>query len=46
MHKRKTDMPDEIFVVNVGGYIGSSTYSEVEYAASVILRMLYSDGIF
>ena len=32
MHKRKIDMADEIFVVNVGGYIGSSTKSEIEYA--------------
>ena len=32
MHKRKIDMADEIFVINVGGYIGSSTKSEVEYA--------------
>ena len=32
MHKRKTDMADEIFVINVGGYIGSSTASEIEYA--------------
>ena len=34
MHKRKIDMADEIFVVNVGGYIGSSTRSEIEYAES------------
>ena len=32
MHKRKIDMADEIFVVNVGGYIGESTRSEIEYA--------------
>lgn len=32
MHKRKIDMADEIFVVNVGGYIGISTRSEIEYA--------------
>ncbi len=30
MHKRKIDMADEIFVINVGGYIGSSTRSEIE----------------
>ena len=34
MHKRKIDMADEIFVINVGGYIGSSTRSEIEYAKS------------
>ena len=32
MHKRKIDMADGIFVINVGGYIGSSTRSEIEYA--------------
>ncbi len=32
MHKRKIDLADEIFVVNVGGYIGDSTRSEIEYA--------------
>ena len=32
MHKRKIDMADEIFVINVGGYIRSSTKSEIEYA--------------
>ena len=32
MHKRKIDMADAIFVINVGGYIGESTRSEIEYA--------------
>lgn len=32
MHKRKIDMADEIFIINPGGYIGSSTRSEIEYA--------------
>ena len=32
MHKRKIDMADEIFVINVGGYVGESTKSEIEYA--------------
>lgn len=32
MHKSKIDMADEIFVINVGGYIGNSTRSEIEYA--------------
>ena len=32
MHRRKIDMADEIFVINVGGYIGASTGSEIEYA--------------
>jgi hypothetical protein len=32
MHKRKIDLADEIFVINVNGYIGTSTRSEIEYA--------------
>jgi hypothetical protein len=32
LHKRKIDLADEILVLNVGGYIGESTRSEVEYA--------------
>lgn len=31
MHKAKIDMADEIYVINVGGYIGDSTRSEIEY---------------
>ena len=34
MHKRKIDMADGIYVINVGGYIGQSTRSEIEYAKS------------
>ena len=32
MHKRKIDMSDEIYVIDVGGYIGESTESEINYA--------------
>ena len=34
MHLRKIDLADEIFVVNPGGYIGSSTRREIDYAQS------------
>ena len=34
MHKRKIDMADGIYVINVGGYIGQSTQSEIDYARS------------
>ncbi len=46
MHKRKIDMSDEIFVLNVGGYIGSSTRSEIEYAraAGKGVRYLEEEG--
>ena len=32
MHLRKIDLADEIFVINVGGYIGESTQREIGYA--------------
>ena len=35
MHKRKIDMSDGIYVINVGGYIGDSTRSEIEYAEAL-----------
>jgi hypothetical protein len=44
MHKRKIDMADEIYVINVGGYIGSSTRSEIEYALSTGKTVLYLEG--
>ena len=36
-------MADEIFVINVGGYIGESTKSEIEYAVSKGLSIRYYD---
>ena len=41
MHKRKIDMADEIFVINVNGYIGSSTKSEIEYALKTGKKVSY-----
>lgn len=32
LHKRKIDLADEVLVLNVGGYVGQSTMSEIEYA--------------
>lgn len=32
LHKRKIDMADRVLVLNVGGYIGASTRSEIKYA--------------
>jgi hypothetical protein len=32
LHKRKIDLADEVLILNVGGYIGDSTRSELEYA--------------
>ena len=44
MHKRKIDMADEIYVINVGGYIGSSTKSEIEYAKANGKGIWYLEG--
>ena len=41
MHKRKIDMADEIFVINVNGYIGDSTKSEIEYAIKTGKKVNY-----
>ena len=41
MHKRKIDMADEIFVINVGGYIGESTRNEIAYAKSQGIAVWY-----
>ncbi|CAM3954475.1 hypothetical protein [Deinococcus marmoris] len=32
LHHRKIDLADEILVVNVGGYVGETTQTEIEYA--------------
>lgn len=40
-HKRKIDLSDSIRVINVGGYIGESTKSEIEYAAKYGKRITY-----
>ena len=32
LHLRKIDLADEVFVVNVNGYIGESTKREIKYA--------------
>ena len=41
MHKRKIDMADEIFVINVGDYIGDSTKSEIAYAKAFGKKVRY-----
>lgn len=45
MHKRKIDLADDIFVINVGGYIGESTQSEIEYAKACGKGIMYLENI-
>lgn len=44
MHKRKIDMADSVYVINVGGYIGESTRSEIEYAKQQGKGILYLEN--
>lgn len=41
MHKDKIKLSDAILVVNVDGYIGNSTKSEIEYAKSLNKEIIY-----
>ena len=45
MHKQKIDMSDEIYVINVGGYIGESTKNEIEYAKAEGKKIDYLECI-
>ncbi len=45
MHRAKIDMADEIYVINVGGYIGSSTRGEIEYALKTGKKVSYLESI-
>lgn len=45
MHKRKIDMADAIYVINVGGYIGESTRSEIDYASKHGKEIIYLEPI-
>ena len=45
MHKRKIYMADVIFVINVGGYIGSSTQSEIGYAQATGKTVKYLEPV-
>lgn len=33
-HKRKIDVADEVLVINIDGYVGKSTRSEIDYAVA------------
>lgn len=45
MHKRKNDLSDMIYVINVGGYIGESTRSKIEYAISTGKEVHYLESV-
>ncbi len=45
MHLRKIDLADEIFVINVGGYIGESTRREIAYAEKTGKKVRYLEEV-
>ena len=45
MHLQKIDMADEIFVINVGGYIGESTRREIAHAEQAGKPVRYLESI-
>ena len=45
MHRQKIDMSNEIYVINLGGYIGESTKSEIEYAKANGKKISYLEDI-
>ena len=44
LHRRKIDIADEIFVLNVNDYIGESTRSEIAYASAHGKRVRYLES--
>ena len=45
IHKKKIDMCDAIYVVNIDGYIGNSTKNEIEYAINNGKEVIYHEKI-
>ena len=41
MHKEKIKLSDAIVVVNVGGYVGNSTQSEITFAKKLNKEIMY-----
>ena len=45
MHKQKIDMSDEIYVINLGGYIGESTKAEIEKKKKKGKKISYLESV-
>lgn len=45
LHKQKIELADEVFILNVGGYIGESTRSEIEHAMKIGKPIKYLEPI-
>lgn len=45
IHRKKIDISDAIYVVNIDGYIGNSTKGEIEYATENGKEVLYHEPV-
>jgi len=45
IHRKKIDISDAIYVVNIDGYIGSSTKNEIEYATETGKEVMYLEPL-
>jgi len=45
IHRKKIDISDAIYVVNIDGYIGNSTKKEIEYAIKNDKEVMYHEVI-
>ena len=45
IHRKKIDISDAIYVVNIDGYIGDGTRKEIEYALIKGKEILYHESI-
>ena len=45
IHRKKIDISDAIYVVNIDGYIGNSTRNEIEYAKNNGKEVIYHESI-
>lgn len=43
IHRKKIDISDAIYVVNIDGYIGNSTKKEIEYALNTGKEVMYHE---
>ena len=45
IHRKKIDISDAIYVVNIDGYIGNSTKKEIEYAINNGKEVIYHEPL-
>lgn len=45
IHRKKIDISDAIYVVNIDGYIGNSTKNEIEYAKNNKKEVIYHERV-